>query len=218
MWREEPDRDRRSKDIGDGLPSSSLYDVRMMDEASHRLAIPVREATATGKLWRVDKALEDSESLRWVRERLAAYDWSKVDWITVRRGHSEVYAFRGVCKFPRKGGVKYRINCNVSKHARYPIAYYMRVSPLYRKPNGTWPRTPAGHKLGERYTATRNSKSVEWKRLYRPLELGSEDEVLVFLVAHEAFHYLRRTRQVTGRHGEIEADAFALKALEQYRA
>jgi hypothetical protein len=41
--------------------------------------------------------------------------------------------------------------------------------------------------------------------------------VLVFLVAHEAFHYLRKTRQVEGRHGEIEADAFALKMLEQYR-
>jgi len=37
------------------------------------------------------------------------------------------------------------------------------------------------------------------------------------LVAHEAFHYLRKTRQVAGRHGEIEADAFALKRLEQYR-
>jgi hypothetical protein len=53
--------------------------------------------------------------------------------------------------------------------------------------------------------------------LYHPLELGSEDEVLVFLVAHEAFHYLRKTRQVEGRHGEIEADAFALKMLEHYR-
>jgi len=40
---------------------------------------------------------------------------------------------------------------------------------------------------------------------------------LVFLVAHEAFHYLRKTRQVGGRHGEIEADAFALKMLERYR-
>jgi len=50
-----------------------------------------------------------------------------------------------------------------------------------------------------------------------PLELGNEDEVLVFLVAHEAFHYLRRTKQVQGRHGEIEGDTFALKTLEQYR-
>jgi hypothetical protein len=31
-----------------------------------------------GKLWRVDKALEDSEGLRWVCERLAGYDWSKM--------------------------------------------------------------------------------------------------------------------------------------------
>jgi hypothetical protein len=36
-------------------------------------------------------------------------------------------------------------------------------------------------------------------------------------LAHEAFHYLRKTRQVEGRHGEIEADAFALKTLEHYR-
>ena len=39
----------------------------------------------------------------------------------------------------------------------------------------------------------------------------------MFLVAHEAFHYLRKARQVAGRHGEIEADAFALKLLDQYR-
>ena len=34
--------------------------------------------------------------------------------------------------------------------------------------------------------------------MYRSLELRSEDEVLVFLVAHEAFHYRRKTRQVEG--------------------
>ncbi len=39
----------------------------------------------------------------------------------------------------------------------------------------------------------------------------------MFLVAHEAFHYLRKTRQVPGRHGEIEADAFALRILGKYR-
>ncbi len=169
-----------------------------------------------GKLWRVDKALEDSEGLRWVRERLGAYDWSKLDWVTVRRGRSEAYAFRGVCKSPRKGR-GYRINCNVSKHTPYPIAQFMRVSPLYRNLDGTWPEVPEGHKVGGHYAATRDGKSVQWRRLYRPLELGSEDEVLVFLVAHEAFHYLRKTGQVAGRHGEIEADAFALQMLERYR-
>src|ERR687898_1096223 len=168
------------------------------------------------RFWQVDKALEDSEGLRWIRERLGAYDWSKVDWVSVRRGRSEKYAFRGVCKMPRDGN-GYRINCNVSRHAAYPIYQYMRVSPLYRNPDGTWPEVPEGHEVGDRYVATRDGKNVHWMRLYRPLKLRSEDEVLVFLVAHEAFHYLRRTRQVEGRHGEIEADAFALKTLEQYR-
>jgi len=93
----------------------------------------------------------------------------------------------------------------------------MRVSPLYRNPDGTWPEVPEGHKAGDRYVAARNGESVQWRRLYRPLQLRTEDEVLVFLVAHEAFHYLRKTRQVGGRHGEIEADAFALKMLERYR-
>ena len=169
------------------------------------------------KLWRVDKALEDSEGLRWVREWLEAYDWAKVDWITMRRGRSERYAFRGVCRSPSKGHGGYRINCNVSRHTQYPVGYCMRLSPLYRSPDGTWPKVPGGHEVGDRYVAKRDGKSVQWKRLYLPLEPRSEDEVLVFLVAHEAFHYLCRTRQVEGRHGEIEADAFALKALEQYR-
>src|SRR3712207_1531332 len=173
-------------------------------------------ARAMSRLWRVDKALEGSEGLGWVRERLGACDWSKADWVTVRRGHSEMYAFRGVCKAPRNG-LGYRINCNVSKHAAYPIYQFVRVSPLYRNPDRTWPEVPEGHKVGDRYVATRNGKSVQWKRLYRPLELRSEEEVLVFLVAHETFHYLRKTKQVEGRHGEIEADAFALKMLEQYR-
>jgi len=39
----------------------------------------------------------------------------------------------------------------------------------------------------------------------------------VFLVTYEAFRYLRKTRQVAGRHGETAATAFALEMLERYR-
>src|SRR4051794_10957394 len=137
------------------IAQQPLYDVRMVYDASRGSAVPARETMAAGKLWRVDKALKDSEGLSWVRAQLETYDWSKVDWITVRRGRSEKYAFRGVCKYPRKGQAGYRINCSISRHARYPITYYMRVSPLYRNPDGTWPRTPKGYKLGDRYVANR---------------------------------------------------------------
>jgi hypothetical protein len=50
-----------------------------------------------GKLWRVDEALQGSKGLGWVRGRLATYDWSKADWIAVRRGRSEAWEFWGVC-------------------------------------------------------------------------------------------------------------------------
>jgi hypothetical protein len=191
-------------------------DLPCKNHVDRSLRVEVPKA-AMSRFWRVDRVLEESKGLRWIRERLGVYDWSKADWISVRRGRSVKYAFRGVCKMPRDGG-GYRINCNVSRHAAYPIYQYMRVSPLYRNPDGTWPKVPEGHKVGDRYVAARgNGHRVQWKRQYRPLELDSEDEVLVFLVAHEAFHYLRKTRQVEGRHGEIEADAFALKMLEHYR-
>src|ERR671926_443498 len=123
------------------------------------------------RFWRVGEGLEGSEGVRGVWGGLGAYGWSKVDWVSVRRGRSEKYAFRGVCKMPRNGG-RYRINCNVSKHAAYPIHQYMRVSPLYRNPDGTWPELPEGHKVGDRYVAARSKgESVQWKRLYRPLKL-----------------------------------------------
>jgi hypothetical protein len=124
------------------------------------------------RFWWVDTALEDSEGLGWVCERLEAYDWSKADWISVRRGRSERYAFRGVCKAPRNGS-GYRINCNVSRHACYPLCQLMRLSPLYRNPDGTWPQLPEGHRVGDRYVAARNGERVQWRRLYRPLSSGA---------------------------------------------
>jgi hypothetical protein len=122
----------------------------------------------TGKLWRIDETLEDSEDLRWTRERLVDYDWSKVDWITIQRGRSERYAFRGVCMLHSKRH-GYRINCNASEHAPCPITQFTHVSPLYRNPNGTWPEVSEGHEVSYRYFPTRNGKSSQWKRLYRPL-------------------------------------------------
>lgn len=138
-----------------------------------------------------------------------------------RLDHRAAWMERGVrvsgsVQVPPQGAQRVSDQLQRQQHTPYPIAYHMRVSPLYRNSDGMWPRVPEGHEAGDHYAATRDGKSVQWKRLYRPLELRNEDEVLVFLVAHEAFHYLRKTRQVEGRHGEIEADAFALEALEQY--
>jgi hypothetical protein len=58
----------------------------------------------------------------------------------------------------------------------------------------------------------------EWKRLYRLLSLRDQDEALVWIIAHEAFHYLRRTRQIDGKNVEIEADRYAEEVLRAFQA
>jgi hypothetical protein len=44
-------------------------------------------------------------------------------------------------------------------------------------------------------------------RMIHRLWLKTEDEGLVYIIVHEAFHYLRRTKQIEGKTAEIDADA-----------
>ena len=180
--------------------------------------------------WKVSKELEGSRGLEWIRRELGAYDWSQCEWITVRRGawgHKvSTYPFEGGqgwtnkvggrCQHPGYRGIeKYRINCGVNTRLGWPAPQYQRVSPLYRNEDGTWPEVPDDHFTGEWLISADGSR--EWKRVYRRLWLDNEDEALVYIIAHEAFHYLRRTRQVEGKNVEIDADRYAEDMLERFR-
>jgi hypothetical protein len=73
-----------------------------------------------------------------------------------------------------------------------------------------------GERLGRWFISADGSR--EWRRLYRRLWLEDENEGLVYIVAHEAFHYLRRTQQIVGKNVEIDADRFSEDKLERFRA
>jgi hypothetical protein len=47
--------------------------------------------------------------------------------------------------------------------------------------------------------------------------LRDQDEALVWIIAHEVFHYLRRIRQIDGKNGEIEADRYAEVVLRTFQ-
>jgi len=183
--------------------------------------------------WRIAKELEGSEGIEWIRRELEGYDWSKCEWITVRRGS---WGFR-ISTYPREGALGftnkvgglcrppshtrsglYRINCKVNTRMDWPGLTYQRVSPLYRNRYGPqpWPEVHEDHFTGEWFVDAKTGR--EWKRLYRRLLLEDEDEGLVYIIAHEAFHYLRGTRQIEGKNVEIAADRFAEGALERFRA
>jgi hypothetical protein len=182
--------------------------------------------------WKVARELEGSAGLEWIRSELEAYDWSECEWITVRRGawghkvstypfeaeQGSTNAVAGACQYPGYRGIeKYRINCRINTRMGWPKPTYQRVSPLYRNRYGPqpWPEVPDDHFTGGWFMDSKTGR--EWRRLYRRLWLDSEDEGLVYIIAHEAFHYLRRTRQIEGKNTEIGADGFSEAMLAGFR-
>jgi hypothetical protein len=83
----------------------------------------------------------------------------------VRRGRSERYAFRGVCKSPPKGHGRYRINCNVSRHTPYTVTYYKRVSPLYLTLTGRSVTLTELVAFGCPWPSSVRVTCVQWKQL-----------------------------------------------------
>jgi hypothetical protein len=179
--------------------------------------------------WKVAKELADSPAIAWSKGRLAGFDWSCCEWITVRRGawggpgtsYSEEYGgwtscVADMCRYPHgtRSGL-YRLNCRVNTRLGWPAAKRTRVSPLYMNEDGTWPPVPEGHMVGQWFVDENTGR--EWQRLYRTDIIEDEEEALVFIIAHEAFHYLRRTRQIDGTNTEINADAYAWDAVKEWR-
>ncbi|HEU0079721.1 MAG TPA: hypothetical protein VFQ76_18830 [Longimicrobiaceae bacterium] len=54
-----------------------------------------------------------------------------------------------------------------------------------------------------------------WELIRARTVVQDTGEAVVWIVGHEAFHFLRRTRQVPGRN--VEADAFADALLRRFR-
>lgn len=112
---------------------------------------------------------------------------------------------RGKTKLTRE---KYRISCFVS--GPFPDAVTVRRPPLYRNDDGSWPALPPDeriHVTGSVITGPPPAKA--WMRITGITDLEDLSEAVVWVAAHELFHYLRATRQIPGRNTEIEADRFA---------
>lgn len=115
-----------------------------------------------------------------------------------------------------KGKPFYRISCQVP--GSFPHRLRTRQPPIYCQPDGSWSSVPVGCEKGAYCQATRNGINTEWFRVVGYTNLETLDEGIVWIAAHEAFHFLRRTRQIAGRNTEIEADRFADNQLVMFRS
>ncbi len=56
----------------------------------------------------------------------------------------------------------------------------------------------------------------KWYRVRGKTRVKTIDSGIIWILGHEAFHFLRKTRQIPGRNTEIEADAFADQCLQDF--
>lgn len=162
-------------------------------------------------------------AVAWVQAFLALYDTSMLGWVRIDRGreyrdrygrpYRKYSGLYGRCWYPTQRQPTVRISCQVP--GPFPTQIITRRKPVYRRPDGSWPPEASqatGPVLRDRRTGR------QWRRVYGTTRVNSLEEAVVWIFAHEAFHWLRQTRQIPGRNTEIAADAFADAQLARFRA
>jgi hypothetical protein len=154
---------------------------------------------------------EAERGVDWARDFLSHYDTSQLAEIRIGKGRGKSCGVYGRCLYPSQRSPSYRISCQVP--GPFPYRIETRQPPVYRLADGSWPPIQADCMGGLFCRAEVKGEVREWRRVIGYTEAQSVDEGIVWIVAHEMFHYLRRTRQVCGRNTEIEADRFADEQL-----
>jgi hypothetical protein len=154
---------------------------------------------------------EVESSLDWARDFFARYDTSNLSSIRIGGGRGRATGVYGRCRYPTPESPCYRISCQLP--GPFPTQIPTRRPPVYRRADGSWPPLPTGCAEGLSCRAEKDGVVREWKRVIGYTEARTRDEGLIWIVAHEAFHFLRHTRQIEGRNTEIEADRFADEQL-----
>jgi hypothetical protein len=167
--------------------------------------------------WIVEVDRREIETgLDWARDFFARYDTSELSSIRIGVGRGRAVGVYGRCWYPTPQSPRYRITCQLP--GPFPSRIQTRQPPIYRRADGSWPPLPKGCTQGLSCRAEKGGVVVrEWRRVIGYTAVGTRGEALVWIVAHEAFHFLRHTRQVEGRNTEIEADRFADEQLHLLR-
>jgi hypothetical protein len=145
---------------------------------------------------------------------LEPYDTSRLLWIRINHGSRNYEGVYGRCHLPTRSRPTYRISCQLP--GPFPCDIMTRKPPLYPRSDGSFARTPRGCRRTRRCFDRRTGRS--WMRVIGSTRVMDLDEALVWIFSHEAYHFLRLSRQIQGRHSEIEADRYADRQLEAFRA
>ena len=137
------------------------------------------------------------QCVSFLRQRLAPFNTIDLEYFRLY-DRTNVTATKGVwgrCRYPnRNKKLGYRIRCCVS------------IAP------GEFPY-PAKFAVG-----TRRLDPRRWEWVWREDQFHTIEEAFVWIAGHEAFHWLRHSRQIPGRNHETQANQYGFAWLEEWRA
>ena len=154
------------------------------------------------------------QAIAWTQKFLAAFDLTLLKWVKITPGSKKYLGVYGRCYMPIKGKPKeFKISCQLP--GPFPCQIQTRRRPIYQLKDGSFPPVPNGCIRGLKVVSRANQKC--WYRIRGFTQLNDINQALVWIIAHESFHFLRATRQVPGRNDEIHADRFADQILHAYQ-
>ena len=143
------------------------------------------------------KGILSQECVAFLRLKLAQFDNSNLEYFRLydRTNHTLRTGAWGRCAYPsRKKGLGYRIRCSVAtRSTEFPY--------------------PTKWAVGTRQL---NAKYWEW--VWREDQFHTLEEAFVWVAGHEAFHWLRHSRQIPGRNYETQANRSGFEWLDEWRA
>ena len=131
-----------------------------------------------------------------LRQKLDRFDTSKLDYFRLydRTGQTTTRGVWGRCTFPsQKRQLGYRIRCCVSVTNRgfpHPVKWAI---------------------------GTRQLGQGQWQWLWREDKFRTIEEAFVWIAGHEAFHWLRHSRQIPGANYETQANRHGFAWLDEWR-
>ena len=140
--------------------------------------------------------------VKFIKEQLTPYDTSKVEWFKLLRLKNHV-RYHGKCTYPKrkkKGSPHfvrgYRIGCSLNPDLAWPYERDVCI--------GT-------------ETFHRDSFSRSFRYVTERVCFEDAEEFMACLAGHEAFHFLRHSKQIPGRNTEPSAERFGLEWLKTWR-
>ncbi len=131
-----------------------------------------------------------------LQRKLDQFDTRTLEYFRLydRTGRTSTHGTWGRCTFPnRRKKLGYRIRCCVS------IAVMEFPSQVR-------------HAIG-----TRRIGNIQWEWVWREDKFQTKEEAFVWLAGHEAFHWLRHSRQIPGKNYETQANQYGFVWLDEWR-